>query len=122
MPCELAVVSVGVRPNVELAQNAGLEIGETGGIVVNEYMQTTDEHIYAAGDCIEVVNRLTGHKVLAPYGDMANLQGRVVGRNVSTECEAIFPGVLQTGVCKVFDYAAGSTGLSETAAENWDMM
>jgi NADPH-dependent 2,4-dienoyl-CoA reductase/sulfur reductase-like enzyme/rhodanese-related sulfurtransferase len=117
LPCELAVVAIGVRPNVKLAQTAGLKIGELGGIDVNEYMQTSDPDIYAVGDCVETVNRITGKKVLAPYGDLANLQGRVAGENAaSTNC-VTFPGTIQTGICKVFDYAAGSTGLSETAAK-----
>jgi len=116
LPCELAVVAIGVRPNVKLAKEAGLKIGELGGIDVNEYMQTSDPDIYAVGDCVESVNRITGKKVHAPYGDLANLQGRVAGENAaSTNC-VTFPGTIQTGICKVFDYAAGSTGLSETAA------
>jgi len=117
LPCELAVVAIGVRPNVKLAKDAGLKIGELGGIDVNEYMQTSDPDIYAVGDCVETINRITGKKVLAPYGDLANLQGRVAGENAaSTNC-VTFPGTIQTGICKVFDYAAGSTGLSETAAK-----
>ncbi len=116
LPCELAVVAIGVRPNVKLAKEAGLKIGELGGIDVNEYMQTSDPDIYAVGDCVESVNRITGKKVHAPYGDLANLQGRVAGENAaSTNC-VTFPGTIQTGICKVFDYAAGSTGLSETMA------
>lgn len=116
LPCELAVVAIGVRPNVKLAQQAGLEIGELGGIDVNEYMQTSDPDIYAVGDCVETVNRITGKKVLAPYGDLANLQGRVAGENAASENCVKFPGTIQTGICKVFDYSAGSTGLSEKAA------
>ncbi len=117
LPCELAVVAIGVRPNVTLARAAGLKIGETGGLEVNEYMQTSDPDIYAAGDCTEKVNRITGRKVLAPYGDLANLQGRVAGENAASENCVTFPGTIQTGICKVFDYAAGSTGLCETAAK-----
>jgi NADPH-dependent 2,4-dienoyl-CoA reductase/sulfur reductase-like enzyme/rhodanese-related sulfurtransferase len=117
LPCELAVVAIGVRPNVKLAQAAGLKIGETGGLAVNEYMQTSDPDIYAAGDCTEKVNRITGRKVLAPYGDLANLQGRVAGENAASENCVAFPGTIQTGICKVFDYAAGSTGLCEAAAK-----
>jgi len=116
LPCELAVVAIGVRPNVKLAKEAGLKIGELGGIDVNEYMQTSDPDIYAVGDCVESVNRITGKKVHAPYGDLANLQGRVAGENAASENYVTFPGTIQTGICKVFDYAAGSTGLSETAA------
>jgi NADPH-dependent 2,4-dienoyl-CoA reductase/sulfur reductase-like enzyme/rhodanese-related sulfurtransferase len=117
LPCELAVVAIGVRPNIKLAQAAGLKIGDLGGIAVNEYMQTSDPDIYAVGDCVETVSRITGKKVLAPYGDLANLQGRVAGENAASENCVTFPGTIQTGICKVFDYAAGSTGLSETAAK-----
>ena len=116
LPCELAVVATGVRPNSKLAAEAGLAIGERGGIAVNEYLQTSDPDIYAAGDCIETPNLITGRKVHAPYGDLANLQGRVVGQNVIAGNGVTFPGTMQTGVCKVFDYAAGSTGLSERGA------
>lgn len=116
LECELAVVAVGVSPNVELARDAGLEIGKTGGIVVNPYMQTSDPDIYAAGDCVESLNLITGGKVHSPYGDLANLQGRVAGENAATGNTTTFPGTIQTGICKVFDYAAGSTGLSEKAA------
>lgn len=116
LPCELAVVATGVRPNSTLARAAGLSIGKTGGIVVDEYLRTSDPDIYAAGDCIEIANLLTGQKVHAPFGDLANLEGRVVGQNVIRENSAKFPGTLQTGVCKVFDFAAGSTGLSERTA------
>ena len=117
LPCELAVVAIGVRPNVKLAQDAGLKLGETGGLLVDEFMQTSDPDIYAVGDCVETVNRITGKKVLAPYGDLANLQGRVAGENAASENCVTFPGTIQTGICKVFDYAAGSTGLSESTAK-----
>jgi NADPH-dependent 2,4-dienoyl-CoA reductase/sulfur reductase-like enzyme len=117
LACELAVVAIGVTPNVKLAKEAGLKIGKLGGINVNKYMQTSDKDIYAVGDCVETVNRITGKKVLAPYGDLANLQGRVAGENAASENCVKFPGTIQTGICKVFDYSAGSTGLSETIAK-----
>ena len=117
LPCELAVVAIGVRPNVKLANEAGLKIGALGGVDVNEYMQTSEPDIYAVGDCVETLNRITGKKVHAPYGDLANLQGRVAGENAASQNCVTFPGTIQTGICKVFDYAAGSTGLSETAAK-----
>jgi NADPH-dependent 2,4-dienoyl-CoA reductase/sulfur reductase-like enzyme/rhodanese-related sulfurtransferase len=116
LPCELAVVAIGVTPNAKLAIDAGLEIGAKGGIVVNDSMQTSDPDIYAAGDCVESVNLITGKKVHAPYGDLANLQGRVAGENAAIGNNATFPGTIQTGICKVFDFAAGSTGLSEKTA------
>ena len=116
LPCELAVVATGVRPNSTLAAAAGLDVGERGGIVVDEFMQTSAPHIYAVGDCIEVPNLITGQKVHAPYGDLANLEGRVAGQNAVLGNTVRFPGTIQTGVCKVFDFAAGATGLSERAA------
>ncbi|MZP28599.1 FAD-dependent oxidoreductase [Heliobacterium undosum] len=116
LPCQLAIIAIGVKPNVTLARQAGLAIGERGGILVDEYMQTSDSNIYAAGDCVEVRNRITGQSVLAPLGDLANLQGRVAGQNVIEGNCARFPGTIQTGICKVFDYTAGATGLSEQAA------
>lgn len=112
LPCQLAVVAVGVQPNTILAEQAGLEIGALGGIRVNEYMQTSDPDIYAAGDCVECTSLVTGEQVLAPYGDLANLQGRVIGQNVIKEGSARFPGVTQTGICKVFDFTVGATGLT----------
>lgn len=116
LECELAVVAIGVSPNVGLAKKAGLAIGATGGIDVDEYMRTSDKDIYAVGDCVEIRNRLTGKKVLAPLGDLANLEGRVAGENAAVGDSVTFPGTIQTGICKVFDFAAGSTGLSETNA------
>jgi len=117
LPCELAVVAIGVQPNSKLATDAGLTIGELGGISVNEYMATSDPDIYAAGDCIEIDNLITNKKVYAPLGDLANLQGRVAGENAMSGNNVTFPGTIQTGICKIFDFSAGSTGISETTAE-----
>ncbi len=117
IPCELAVIAIGVVPNTKLAKEAGLETGKTGGVVIGKYMQTADPDIYAVGDCTEIPQRLLGVNVHAPYGDLANLEGRVAGENVIRGNVATFPGTIQTGVCKVFDFSAGSTGLSETAAK-----
>ena len=114
--CDLAVVAIGVTPNNKLAKEAGLTIGETGGILVDEYMQTSDPDIYAVGDCIEIPNLITYRPVHAPFGDLANLQGRVAGENLISGNVVKFPGTIQTGICKVFDYAVGSTGLSEQNA------
>ena len=116
IPCDLAVVAIGVIPNTKLAKEAGLTQGNTGGIVVDEFMQTSDPDIYAVGDCIQIPNLITHQPVHAPYGDLANLQGRVAGQNVISGNVAKFPGTIQTGICKVFDYGVGSTGLSEQNA------
>jgi NADPH-dependent 2,4-dienoyl-CoA reductase/sulfur reductase-like enzyme/rhodanese-related sulfurtransferase len=121
LPCELAVVAVGVRPNAALAAEAGLELGALGGIRVDEHMRTSDPDIYAVGDCCEISNLITGQPTHMPMGDLANLQGRVVGQNVIQGDEVAFPGTLMTGVCKIFDWTAGSTGLSEAAAREAGM-
>jgi rhodanese-related sulfurtransferase len=109
-------MAIGVIPNTDLAQSAGLEIGKTGGIMVDEYMQTSDPNIYAVGDCVELVHRITGKKTRAPFGDLANLEGRVAGENAVLGNSVTFPGTIHTGICKVFNFNAGSTGLSETRA------
>ncbi len=118
LECELAVVAIGVVPNTELAGRAGLDLGKTGGILVDEHMKTSDPDIYAAGDCVESTQIISGGKVHAPYGDLANLQGRVAGENAAAGDSATFPGTIQTGICKIFDYTAGSTGLCEEAARS----
>lgn len=115
--CQMAIVCCGVQPNTDIAEAAGLTIGETGGISVNEYMQTSDPEIYAAGDCVECKNILTGKTCYAPMGDLANLQGRVIGENIICENRVSFPGTTQTAICKVFDFGAGVSGLTSKQAE-----
>jgi NADPH-dependent 2,4-dienoyl-CoA reductase/sulfur reductase-like enzyme/rhodanese-related sulfurtransferase len=115
--CELAVMAIGVRPNSDLAVAAGLKVGKFGGIRVNQYMQTSDPDIYAAGDCVEIPSRISGEAVFAPMGDLANLEGRVAGENAASGNCVTFPGTFHTGICKIFDFSAGSTGLSRKAAE-----
>lgn len=115
--CELAVVSIGVRPNSKLAREAGLRTGLAGGVSVNRFLQTDDPDIYAAGDCVEVNNLVTQNRQHWPMGDAANLQGRVVAQNVVFGNVQEFEGFVGTGICKVFDYCAGSTGLSEKTAK-----
>jgi len=117
LDCELAVMAIGVRPNSDLAKAAGLKTGKFGGITVNEYMQTSDPDIYAAGDCVEIASRISGKPVFAPMGDLANLEGRVAGENIVLGNCVTFPGTFHTGICKIFDFSAGSTGLSAKAAE-----
>ncbi|MFW5856667.1 MAG: FAD-dependent oxidoreductase [Planctomycetota bacterium] len=116
LPCELAVVAVGVRPESTLAKEAGLAVGAIGGVTVDAHMRTSDPDIYAIGDCCEVTNLLTDRPCHMPMGDLANLQGRVAGQNVINGDTESFPGTLLTGVCKIFDWTAGSTGLNEAAA------
>ncbi len=79
-------------------------------------MQTSQEDVYAVGDCVEIPNLITSTQTFAPYGDLANLQGRVAGENAILSNTAKFVGTIQTGICKVFDYSVGSTSLSESMA------
>ncbi|MGQ9647193.1 MAG: FAD-dependent oxidoreductase [Thermodesulfobacteriota bacterium] len=113
---DAVLMSLGIRPEVELAREAGLRIGETGAIWVNEKMETSVEGIYAAGDCAETTHLVTGKKVWIPLGSTANKQGRVVGVNVCGG-SAIFPGVLGTTIFKCFDWNVAKTGLSMREAE-----
>ncbi len=117
LECDLAVVSIGVRPNSALAASAGLEVGLRGGISVNSFMQTSDPDIYAGGDCVEVTNLVTHNKSHWPMGDAANLQGRVAAQNMVLGNNAEYKGMIGTGICKVFDYTAGSSGLSVSQAK-----
>jgi NADPH-dependent 2,4-dienoyl-CoA reductase/sulfur reductase-like enzyme/rhodanese-related sulfurtransferase len=117
MEAEGVLMSLGIRPNVQLAKQAGIRIGETGAIWVNEKMETSTGGIYAAGDCAETVHLVTGKKIWAPLGSTANKQGRVVGINV-TGGDAIFPGVLGTAVFKTFDFNVAKTGLSVKEAQS----
>jgi len=115
LEADLVILALGARPNVNLARDAGLTIGALGGISVNQYLQTTDPDIYAGGDCVENINRITGQKILAPLGSTANKHGRVIGTNVAGGCES-FPGVLATAVAKVFEYNVARVGLNELQA------
>jgi NADPH-dependent 2,4-dienoyl-CoA reductase/sulfur reductase-like enzyme len=116
---DLVIVGVGIRPSVELAGEAGAEIGEAGAIRVDRYMKTSLPDAWAAGDCVETVNLVSGKPVWAPLGDTANQMGRVAGTNAATGEDTLeFPGVLGTGIFKVFDLGVGKTGLSEEEAED----
>lgn len=115
LPADLVVLGIGVRPNVALAREAGLEIGLTGGIKVDEAMRTSDPAIYAAGDCVESTDLVTGKPCYVPMGSTANKQGRVAAINICGGQDR-FPGVLGSTVCKVFDFCVARTGLTEAAA------
>ncbi len=115
--CNMAVVSIGVRPRSKIAGDCGIIVGTKGGIQVNRFMQTNDSDIYSAGDCVEVTNLITHEKQLWPMGDAANLQGRVAAQNMVFGNIEEYEGFIGTGICKVFDFTAGSTGLSEKMAK-----
>jgi len=116
-PADLVVLGLGVRPNSDLARDAGLRIGATKGIEVDDTMRTSShKHVYAAGDCIQTRNRVTGHPMAIALGTHANRQGRVAGTNIGGR-PARFEGVLGTAVTKVGDCEIGRTGLSTRDAE-----
>lgn len=112
---DMIITAIGVRPNVELAKNAGLKIGETGAIWVDEYLRTSDPDVYAGGDCVENTHLVTGKKVYIPLGSTANKHGRIIGDNVTGGSEK-FDGVLGTTIFKILDYTVACTGLTERYA------
>jgi NADPH-dependent 2,4-dienoyl-CoA reductase/sulfur reductase-like enzyme len=115
----LVVVGVGIEPSIELAEEAGVEIGSTGAIRVDKHMRTNLPEVWAAGDCVETVNLVSAEPAWVPLGDTANQMGRVAGTNAATgEDRLEFPGILGTGIFKVFDLGVGKTGLSEKEAED----
>lgn len=115
LPCDLAILSIGVRPELKLAKDAGLAIGASGGIVVNEYQQTSDPHIYAAGDAVEIVHLVTGKSTRIPLAGPANKQGRVAGANAAGG-HLTFPGAIGTAIVESMGMIAAKTGLSEREA------
>jgi NADPH-dependent 2,4-dienoyl-CoA reductase/sulfur reductase-like enzyme len=120
---ELVITGTGIEPEVELAREAGVKIGETGAIRVDKHLRTNLPDVWAAGDCVESVNLVTGKATWVPLGDTANQMGRIVGTNAAKGFSAEdtlleFPGILGTGVFKVFDLGVAKTGLSEEDAES----
>jgi NADPH-dependent 2,4-dienoyl-CoA reductase/sulfur reductase-like enzyme len=118
LEADLVVVGIGIKPCVDLAEEAGAEIGDSGAIRVDRHMKTNLPDVWAAGDCVETVNLVSGKPVWIPLGDTANQMGRVAGTNAATGEDTLeFPGILGTGIFKVFDLGVGKTGLSEKVAE-----
>ncbi len=115
LPADVVILATGFRPNVQLAEEAGLRIGETGAIAVNEYLQTSDSNIYAAGDCAEAFHVVGGKPFYLPLGSIANRQGRIAGSNAAGRRQKFCP-VTGTTIIKVFDYHFAKTGLSERQA------
>ncbi|MCW7753950.1 FAD-dependent oxidoreductase [Desulfobotulus sp. H1] len=111
-PADMVLIAVGVRPEIRLAEEAGLEIGPLGGIRVDSHMRTSDPSIYAGGDCVENTSRVTGKPVYAPMGSTANKHGRVIADNICGR-PTRFPGVLGTAIVRIFDLSLARTGLTE---------
>jgi len=116
LAADLIILAAGVQPTVELARRAGVELGTTGAIQVNERMETTIKDIYACGDCAESYSLITGKPFYRPLGSTANKMGRIAGDQASGG-DLTFRGGLGTGIFKVFDLAVGQTGLTEKEAE-----
>jgi len=121
LPADIVILAVGVHPRSAIAQEAGLLVSPRGGIVVNNRLQTSDPDIYAAGDCIETTNLVSGGKTHAPFGSLANRQGRIVADNLAG-IPSTFTGVVGSFIMKAFECSIGCAGLSlETArAEGFD--
>jgi NADPH-dependent 2,4-dienoyl-CoA reductase/sulfur reductase-like enzyme/rhodanese-related sulfurtransferase len=117
LPADLVVIGVGVLPNDELAREAGLTCSPKGGIVINNFCQTSDPDIYAGGDC--VVNPYADPAVTAPLfvplGSTSNKHGRMIADHIAG-VGGTFPGITATGVCRAFDFTLARTGLTEKQA------
>ncbi|MGP6139313.1 MULTISPECIES: FAD-dependent oxidoreductase [unclassified Jeotgalibaca] len=114
---DLTILSVGVKPETRMAQEAGLELGFRGGLVVNEHYQTSNPNIYAVGDAIVVKQQITGEDALISLASPANRQGRQVA-DVIAGMNRTNKGSIGTAIVRVFDLSAASTGLSERVARN----
>ena len=112
---ELIIAAAGVRPNTELARNAGLLVSPSGAIVVNQMLQTSDPDIYAGGDCIEIPHLITGKPVYFPQGSLANRQGRVIGTNLAGGT-AKFAGIVASFAIKIFDLAIACVVITPQSA------
>lgn len=107
---DMVLLSIGVRPETKLAKDAGLAIGERGGIAVNDYMQISDADIYALGDAVEVRHLVTGQPALIPLAGPANKQGRIVADNIVFGNKKKYPGSIGTSIAKVFDLTVAAAG------------
>ncbi|OIO62802.1 MAG: hypothetical protein AUJ47_07200 [Candidatus Marinimicrobia bacterium CG1_02_48_14] len=112
---DIIILATGVKPNSDLAKEAGLKMGKSGAIWVNNRLKTNVDRIWAAGDCVELEHRVLGESVWLPLAPSANKTGRIAGDNASGG-HTIFPGIVGTNVVKVFDYTLAMTGLTEKQA------
>ncbi len=111
LDADMVLLSIGVRPTLQLAKEAGLEIGEAGGLLVNSQLQTSDPDIFAAGDMVEIEHRVNGKKVRIPLAGPANRQGRIAAEN-ALGGNHLYKGAIGTSVVRVFEAVAGITGFS----------
>ncbi len=120
VPADAVIVATGVRPNTQIAESIGVEIGTTRGIRVNERMETNLAGVYACGDCAEHVDLVTGRPTIAGLGTIAVRQGRVAGINAAGG-DVKFPGVVGAKVTKLFGLEIASTGLTDEAAQRLEI-
>lgn len=121
IPADMVLLSIGVRPATALAQQAGLKLGETGGIWVDEHLETSEKDIYAVGDAIEYPHPLTGKPWLNYLANPANRQGRIVADNMAFGNTVSYEGAIGTSIAKVFDMTVASTGLAAKRLKQWGM-
>ena len=114
LSADIVILSIGVRPNSQIAKDAGLELNARGGIIVNDHMQTADPDIYAAGDVVEVEDFIFGDRTMVPLAGPANKQARIVADNICG-IPSTYKGTQGSSVAQVFDMAAASTGANEKA-------
>ena len=112
---DIVLLATGVKPNVALAKDMGVELGVTGAIKVDKNMRTNIQDVYSCGDCIEMFSTINGNPIYRPLGSTANKTGTIAGSNI-TGVEDEFAGVLGTSIFRVFDITVGMTGLSEEEA------
>jgi CoA-disulfide reductase len=117
---DMTILSIGVRPENELAKTAGLELGERGGIIVNEYLQTSNEDIFAVGDAVEVFDYISGTKAMIPLAGPANRQGRIAANNMMGKKEK-YQGTMGTSIAKVFNLTVAATGNNEKTLKRLGM-
>lgn len=116
MKADLAVLSIGIRPNTGFLADSGIELMPNKTVKVDAYFRTSDEDIYAVGDCATVTNRETGQPAWSPMGSSANIEGRLLAKTLAGGGQP-YPGVLQTAVCRLPGLNAGRTGLSQEQAK-----
>ena len=112
LSADIVILSIGVRPNSQIAKDAGLELNARGGIIVNDHMQTADPDIYAAGDVVEVEDFIFGDRTMVPLAGPANKQARIVADNICG-IPSTYKGTQGSSVAQVFDMVAASTGANE---------
>lgn len=120
LSADVVILGLGVRPEIKLGKDAGLEIGERGGFRVNDFLQTSNPHIWAIGDAIEVRDFVTGDWTLIPLAGPANRQGRIVAENIFGNSMK-YPGTCGTAILRLFDLAVASTGANEKILEKMNI-